>query len=172
MLTLAVTTYDGLVVDDYYEKGLQINRSMERDGLAERYELASIVMLGPSGGAIEARLQGSADFEAPEVVNEVVGRTVGEILDEGKLPAVVGGDHSVPFGAIAAVASSASPSHRFRALSRQPARPRARALVRSARCRRVATQGRDRGHAGCPAFTARSRRAHDEVEFDQLSRLM
>lgn len=69
MLTLAVTTYDGLVVDDYYEKGLQINRSMERDGLAERYELASIVMLGPSGGAIEARLQGSADFEAPEVVN-------------------------------------------------------------------------------------------------------
>jgi hypothetical protein len=42
MLTLAVTTYDGLVADDYYKRGLQINRSMERDTMAERHGLASV----------------------------------------------------------------------------------------------------------------------------------
>lgn len=69
MLTLAVSTYDGLVVDDYYKKGLQINRSMERDAMAERHELASVVLLGPQGGAIELLLEGNARFEAPEMVN-------------------------------------------------------------------------------------------------------
>lgn len=69
MITLAVTTYDGLVVDDYYKKGLQINRSMERDRIAEEQELASVVRIGPSGGAIEVSLVGNAAFEAPEIVN-------------------------------------------------------------------------------------------------------
>lgn len=69
MLTLAVSTYDGLVVDDYYKKGLQINRSMERDAMAERHELASVVLLGPQGGAIELLLEGNARFEAPKMVN-------------------------------------------------------------------------------------------------------
>ena len=34
MLTLAVSSDDGLVTDDYYRKGLQINRTLERDALA------------------------------------------------------------------------------------------------------------------------------------------
>jgi hypothetical protein len=69
MLTLAVTTYDGLVADDYYEKGLQINRSMERDAMAERQGLAAVVLLGSGGGAVEVRLDGNPRFEAPEIVN-------------------------------------------------------------------------------------------------------
>jgi hypothetical protein len=69
MLTLAVTTYDGLVADDYYEKGLQINRSMERDTMAERHDLAAVVLLGSEGAAIEVRLDGNPSFEAPEIVN-------------------------------------------------------------------------------------------------------
>jgi hypothetical protein len=69
MLTLAVSTYDGLVEDDYYEKGLQINRSMERDTVAERHDLAAVVLLGPAGAAIEVKLDGNASFEAPEIVN-------------------------------------------------------------------------------------------------------
>lgn len=66
MLTLAVSTYDGLVSDDYYKKGLQINRSMERDELAVSYELAGEVMLGE---AIEVSLFGNAHFQAPEILN-------------------------------------------------------------------------------------------------------
>lgn len=69
MLTLAISTYDGLVVDDYYKRGLQINRSIERDASAQAYGLASIVRLGESGGVIEASLDGDASFEAPEMVN-------------------------------------------------------------------------------------------------------
>ena len=34
MLNLATSTYDGLVSDDYYKRGLQINRSIERDRYA------------------------------------------------------------------------------------------------------------------------------------------
>ena len=41
---------------------------------------------------------------AGELVNGSVYRAVHEILAQGKVPGVVGGDHSVPFGAIRAVA--------------------------------------------------------------------
>lgn len=69
MLTLAVSTYDGLVVDDYYKKGLQINRTMERDALAQAHDIASVVRFGEKGGVIEASLDGNASFEPPEIVN-------------------------------------------------------------------------------------------------------
>ena len=69
MLSLAVSTYDGLVVDDYYKKGLQINRTMERDALAKAHDLASVVRFGEKGGVIEASLDGNASFEPPEIVN-------------------------------------------------------------------------------------------------------
>lgn len=69
MVTLAVSTYDGLVTDDYYRKGLQINRSMERDSVAERHGLSSLVRVGPQGGVIEVDLKGNRGFEAPEAVN-------------------------------------------------------------------------------------------------------
>ena len=41
MLVLAVASYDGLVVDDYYKRGLEINRDIERDQAAERLGLAA-----------------------------------------------------------------------------------------------------------------------------------
>lgn len=69
MLTLAVTTYDGLVTDDYYKKGLQINRSMERDALAASYDLAGEVLLGAPGEAVEVTLAGNPRFRAPEIVH-------------------------------------------------------------------------------------------------------
>lgn len=66
MLTLAVSTYDGLVTDDYYKKGLHINRSMERDELAVSYDLGADVVLGET---VEVSLSGNAQFQAPEIVN-------------------------------------------------------------------------------------------------------
>lgn len=68
-LTLAITTFDGMVSDDYYKQGMQINRLMERDALARRHELSSLVLLGPQGGIVEVHLAGNASFQAPETLN-------------------------------------------------------------------------------------------------------
>ncbi len=39
MLVIAAASYDGLVVDDYYKRGLEINRVLERDRAAARLGL-------------------------------------------------------------------------------------------------------------------------------------
>ena len=41
MLTLAIQSWSGLVVDDYYRKGKQINRVLARDKLAYELGLAA-----------------------------------------------------------------------------------------------------------------------------------
>lgn len=69
MLYLAISTYDGLVSDDYYQKGLQINRSLERDERAESHGLSSLVTLDGGGGAVEILIEGDPGFVAPEIVN-------------------------------------------------------------------------------------------------------
>ena len=68
MLTLAISSNDGLVTDDYYKKGLQINRSMERDELAASYDLVGSVALGAPGEPLEVTLSGNARFQAPEIL--------------------------------------------------------------------------------------------------------
>ena len=69
MLVLAVSTYDGLVTDDYYKKGLQINRSMQRDELAASFDLTGDVAMGAPGEPVEVVLAGNSRFHAPEIVN-------------------------------------------------------------------------------------------------------
>lgn len=69
MLVLAVSSYDGLVADDYYKKGLQINRTMERDELAASYDLTGDVALGAPGEPVEVVLSGNTQFHAPEILN-------------------------------------------------------------------------------------------------------
>jgi len=69
LLTLAVLSDDGLVTDDYYKKGLQINRTLERDALAASYEIAGEIMLGAPGEVVEVSLAGNAQFQAPEIVH-------------------------------------------------------------------------------------------------------
>lgn len=69
MLTLAVLSDDGLVTDDYYKKGLQINRFLERDALAASREIAGEIVLGAPGEVIEVFLAGNAQFQAPEIVH-------------------------------------------------------------------------------------------------------
>ena len=36
-ISLAISSDDGLVVDDYYKRGLEINRTLERDKAAARH---------------------------------------------------------------------------------------------------------------------------------------
>lgn len=49
MITLAIHSYSGLVVDDYYKKGKQINRVLARDRFAYELGLAAAVRLADDG---------------------------------------------------------------------------------------------------------------------------
>ncbi len=54
MIVLAIQSYSGLVVDDYYKKGKQINRVLARDRFAHELGLAAGFKLD-SAGKIEIR---------------------------------------------------------------------------------------------------------------------
>ena len=49
MITLAIQSYSGLVVDDYYKKGKQINRVLARDRFAHELGLAAEIRLAEDG---------------------------------------------------------------------------------------------------------------------------
>ena len=55
MLVLATTTWDGLVADDYYRRGMQINRSLARDAEAARLGLGAALTF-PAAGTVEVRV--------------------------------------------------------------------------------------------------------------------
>ena len=55
ILVLANATWDGLVADDYYQRGMQINRSLARDAESARLGLEATVSF-PAPGAVEVRL--------------------------------------------------------------------------------------------------------------------
>lgn len=63
-----------------------------------------ISMLSEGVSGEEVRELCSQVNAASEKVNERVFSAVRRVLEEGKVPAVLGGDHSVPFGAVKAVA--------------------------------------------------------------------
>ncbi len=68
MLWLAIHNEDGLVVDDYYKRGLQINRTLERDAVAARYALSSDVRFVGATGQIVATVESDRGFMYPEKV--------------------------------------------------------------------------------------------------------
>ena len=61
-LWLALSSADGLVADDYYRRGLAINRELARERTATARGLAAEVTAG--GGIVRVRLSGAADPEA------------------------------------------------------------------------------------------------------------
>jgi hypothetical protein len=56
MLLLAVYSDDGLVVDDYYRRGLEINRELARDRTAARLGLDAAVAFDPRNQVIRAEV--------------------------------------------------------------------------------------------------------------------
>lgn len=58
---LAVTTNDGLVVDDYYKQGKAINQTKQRDRLAKSLGLSARIQ--PQGNSVRVTLAGR--FQAP-----------------------------------------------------------------------------------------------------------
>ncbi|MGD9601718.1 MAG: FixH family protein [Gammaproteobacteria bacterium] len=67
-LWLAIDSYDGLVVDDYYKRGLEINQVLARDERAAALALAATVdwEAAPGGeGTLQVRWQGGDTAVAP-----------------------------------------------------------------------------------------------------------
>ncbi|MEJ2093681.1 MAG: FixH family protein [Gammaproteobacteria bacterium] len=61
---LAVASDDGLVADDYYKRGLEVNRVLERDINADSLGLSANVNV--NSNILNIALQGNEKFAAPE----------------------------------------------------------------------------------------------------------
>jgi uncharacterized protein len=71
-LWLAVTTYDGLVSDDYYKEGTTINRTFERDDRARAMGLSGTLSLRPDGHRVELVLSATPGVSLPAHLRLVV----------------------------------------------------------------------------------------------------
>ena len=58
---LAVSTSDGLVVDDYYKRGKAINRDLARDEAAVRYRLRAVIDLDLRDNLMQLQLESAAE---------------------------------------------------------------------------------------------------------------
>lgn len=66
MITLAFHDRDGLVVDDYYKEGLEINQTLERDARAGTLGLTAAVRFDSTGNRVTLSLSGTPSFRAPD----------------------------------------------------------------------------------------------------------
>lgn len=66
MLTIAIRTHDGLVVDDYYKKGKEINMSLARDHAAARRGLRGDGYLNAATQRVEVRLTAKVTGSLPD----------------------------------------------------------------------------------------------------------
>jgi uncharacterized protein len=63
---LAVKSNDGLVVDDYYKQGLEINRTLERDQVAFDYNLDAIISLNQELEEVVIQFSSNSNFVYPQ----------------------------------------------------------------------------------------------------------
>ncbi|MDH3560872.1 MAG: FixH family protein [Gammaproteobacteria bacterium] len=66
-IVIAVTTSDGLVVDDYYKRGKAINRDLARDRAAAQHRLEARFDIDADGRRIALRLK-AHDYTLPEAL--------------------------------------------------------------------------------------------------------
>ena len=69
LLYLAIDSYDGLVKDDYYKYGLQINKTLERDEQAKTLGLQANLQLNNESKKFRLILTGNDEFIQPEQLN-------------------------------------------------------------------------------------------------------
>jgi uncharacterized protein len=66
-LWLAISSDDGVVADDYYKRGLVINRMLEREQRADVLQIGADLAIA-TDGAVRADVAGSADAALPETL--------------------------------------------------------------------------------------------------------
>ena len=80
MLVLANATWDGLVADDYYERGMQIGRSLARDAEAARLGVGASLTI-PAPGLVQVHLNGAGGALDREPLNLRFARAASEGAD-------------------------------------------------------------------------------------------
>ena len=101
LLWLSISSYDGLVADDYYKRGLEINRVLDRDRVAAGLGLAAKLRLDP-GGTRLLLSGGGSEFSPPERVDLVLSYATRAGLDRRvTLAQVSPGDYVGPVLALA-----------------------------------------------------------------------
>lgn len=68
LLWLALKSEDGLVVDDYYKRGLEINRTLKRDIMAQQYSLQSNIRFNAAAETAHILLRAVPQFRYPESI--------------------------------------------------------------------------------------------------------
>ena len=63
---LAINSEDGLVVDDYYKQGLEINRTLDRDRLAQNYQLEASIRYPAADNQMIVEVQSKAGYVLPD----------------------------------------------------------------------------------------------------------
>lgn len=81
MITLAIQSYSGLVVDDYYKKGKQINRVIARDKFAYELGLAAGLQFA-TDGMVEVRFDPEVQFVPGEQIELSLIHTTKPGLDQ------------------------------------------------------------------------------------------
>jgi hypothetical protein len=65
MFVLALVSDDGLVVDDYYRRGLAVNQRLQREHAAVRHQLQATFEVDRRRGEIRLELSAAPDFRYP-----------------------------------------------------------------------------------------------------------
>lgn len=68
-IIIAVKTDDGLVKDDYYSHGKNINRTIVRDKAAIKLGLKAVLLFDYTNNTITATITGNPDYAIPEHIN-------------------------------------------------------------------------------------------------------
>lgn len=68
-LYLAIISKDGLVVDDYYQKGKEINKSLARDHAAGQHGLRAGITLDAAKQQVVVRLVAAKGWPLPDTLN-------------------------------------------------------------------------------------------------------
>jgi hypothetical protein len=66
-MVLAVTSFDGMVADDYYKEGLGINRVLARESAAREMGLAAAVSFSPDRTRVRVALSGDPAAASPRL---------------------------------------------------------------------------------------------------------
>ena len=81
-LWLAVSTFDGLVSDDYYKEGTVINRMFERDDRARAMGLGAHLEVHPDSGRVELSLTAKEGIALPSRLRLLVSHPTRGGLDQ------------------------------------------------------------------------------------------
>jgi hypothetical protein len=96
---IAWSTDDGVVADDYYKRGLVINRELERAGRGQMLRIGAVLAVDPDG-TLRMELSGAPDATLPPQVRVRFANATRAGLDRtatlGRMPDGVYAGHIVP----------------------------------------------------------------------------